>query len=572
MSLAALGRRGDTELIHATPEERRLLRERGGAGTRNPRTGLREYWTGEGDSPGNDGNPGTAGSQGSSGSNAAGQSNTSTPTEAPDTSIAVNTVPGTNPNTTSQGEAPDDGPNAGEDINDDSTRNVITRNLFRMVPGFGMANAMARGLGMIGQMMGADNTTPGDPNAPGDETPNEYPNGGPGSGIQSGAAIAASPYGAYSPIGLPGLPTLQMKRGGVARAAGTTKKAGRHGDTEIVHLSREELEALRAAWGEPTINPETGAPEYWKLGKLLKQAANVIVPAAATYLTGNPLVGAGASALTSLATGKNVKGALGNALLSYGAGKISQGFGGDSLFDSSRISSVGSDFRNFGSSISDAFSGLSGGSGLGSLGAQEYQSFDDYDVPPAPLSKPSAPTGGSDDWFERNKGLIALAAPVALGAMAPAPPKAAEAPSPRAQPPAPNWRFERRYVENPDGRPGHDYFEDYWVNDDTGERKPMAAGGLAVLREPRMFAAQGGHAGPGPVSGEGGGQDDVIPAALSDGEYVISADVVSALGDGSTEAGAKKLDAMMDQVRSHKTGRQNFPPKAKSPLSYVEAA
>lgn len=58
------------------------------------------------------------------------------------------------------------------------------------------------------------------------------------------------------------------------------------------------------------------------------------------------------------------------------------------------------------------------------------------------------------------------------------------------------------------------------------------------------------------VSGPGSGLDDAIPAiingrqpaALSSGEYVIPARVVSGLGDGSSEAGVKKLDALVNQV------------------------
>ena len=78
--------------------------------------------------------------------------------------------------------------------------------------------------------------------------------------------------------------------------------------------------------------------------------------------------------------------------------------------------------------------------------------------------------------------------------------------------------------------------------------------------------------GEGAVSGQGGGQDDAVPAKLSDGEYVHSADVVSALGDGSTAAGAKKLAHMDAAVRAHKTSHgSGFPPKAHSnPLSYVK--
>ena len=48
--------------------------------------------------------------------------------------------------------------------------------------------------------------------------------------------------------------------------------------------------------------------------------------------------------------------------------------------------------------------------------------------------------------------------------------------------------------------------------------------------------------------------NDRQPARLADGEFVIPADVVSHLGNGSTEAGAKQLHAMMTKVRKGRTG------------------
>ena len=54
------------------------------------------------------------------------------------------------------------------------------------------------------------------------------------------------------------------------------------------------------------------------------------------------------------------------------------------------------------------------------------------------------------------------------------------------------------------------------------------------------------------------GQDQ--PAALSHGEFVVPARIVSELGNGSTEAGARKLYAMMDRVqhaRQHSIGKGN---------------
>lgn len=87
----------------------------------------------------------------------------------------------------------------------------------------------------------------------------------------------------------------------------------------------------------------------------------------------------------------------------------------------------------------------------------------------------------------------------------------------------------------------------------------------------------GGYASGGPtgfVRGHGTGQDDKIPALLSDGEYVVDSDVVSALGDGSNDAGAKKLDQFRQAVRTHKrkASPKGIPPKAKGIGQYMKGA
>jgi hypothetical protein len=127
------------------------------------------------------------------------------------------------------------------------------------------------------------------------------------------------------------------------------------------------------------------------------------------------------------------------------------------------------------------------------------------------------------------------------------------------------------------------------------------------------------------ANGDGTGQSDDIPAMLHDGDYVIDADAVAALGDGSSKAGAqalskfqsivphrdggpihgnpvaakiadgeyvfpeafvtalgggdnkrgsKMLDAMREELREHKRSAptSKIPPKAKSPLDYLKMA
>ncbi len=72
----------------------------------------------------------------------------------------------------------------------------------------------------------------------------------------------------------------------------------------------------------------------------------------------------------------------------------------------------------------------------------------------------------------------------------------------------------------------------------------------------------------GMINGAGDGQSDSIPAKLSDGEFVISAPVVSALGNGSNDAGAKKLAKMQKGVISrHYSGGK--PKKSLGLGSYV---
>jgi hypothetical protein len=89
------------------------------------------------------------------------------------------------------------------------------------------------------------------------------------------------------------------------------------------------------------------------------------------------------------------------------------------------------------------------------------------------------------------------------------------------------------------------------------ERRPggprvqnMATGGIAQLKEGKYLdGASDGMADKVPATIEGKQE-----ARLSDGEFVIPADVVSHLGNGNSDAGAKVLDDMMRRVRKARTG------------------
>jgi len=104
-------------------------------------------------------------------------------------------------------------------------------------------------------------------------------------------------------------------------------------------------------------------------------------------------------------------------------------------------------------------------------------------------------------------------------------------------------------------------------------RPGMAGGGLADLGGYADYA-RGGRM----LKGPGDGMSDSIPATiagkqparLANDEFVVSADVVSGLGNGSSDAGAKQLYKMMDRVRAARTGKK-AQAKQINPTKYMPA-
>jgi hypothetical protein len=101
----------------------------------------------------------------------------------------------------------------------------------------------------------------------------------------------------------------------------------------------------------------------------------------------------------------------------------------------------------------------------------------------------------------------------------------------------------------------------------------MARGGISDLGGYSDYA-RGGRM----LKGPGDGMSDSIPASiggkrparLATEEFVVPADVVSHLGNGSSDAGAKQLYAMMDKVRTARTGRKSQG-KEINPRKYMPA-
>lgn len=115
---------------------------------------------------------------------------------------------------------------------------------------------------------------------------------------------------------------------------------------------------------------------------------------------------------------------------------------------------------------------------------------------------------------------------------------------------------------------GFDRFAQSRINTITGSSPQgrFSAGGIAGLRKGRFLEDKTDSTGnsdgmsddmPAVINGE-------QPARLTDGEFVVPADVVSHLGNGSSKAGAKRLHNMMDRIRAARTGTKKQAPAVKA--------
>jgi len=409
--------------------------------------------------------------------------------------------------------------------------------------------------------------------------------------------------------------------GGLHDEALAVRHAGRNGDGRLVHVNDEEFAAMVAEYGEPTINPETGMPEFFlgKFGKILKS----VVPLALNFIPGvGPLASAAVGAALGATGGGGLKGALlGGALGGLGAG----GAGG-----------VGAKLGTtvLGKAVAPRLAQALGSAALGAgasaaLGADPLSGalsvgLGNYMRNPMAKGMPSAPT-------PTTTAAPAASAPVSAGFSVTPENGLTLSPEFRANlsniegldldptslavsPAAAPVKFMNRDFLGIKGLPNK-----YGL---TGAAL-LAAGAYDAMKkkEDMSFPSQDeffgpkfngtgrtggfrlasmgnsapasyeydkkylGYSGGGDVGGEaqsegrsfavqgaGTGRSDEIPAMLSDGEYVFDAETVAMLGDGSSKAGAKRLDDFRVQIRKQK-GRKLAKGKishnAKRPEKYM---
>ncbi len=375
--------------------------------------------------------------------------------------------------------------------------------------------------------------------------------------------------------------------------AATLAKQGRHGDTELVHVSPQELQTLHALHprGQLPINPITGLPEAFDLGGILGAVGGSLLPAL--------FPGIGDSLGSLLGIGSDFGGALGGALLGGGLGALGSSLGGGKnplLYGG--LGALGGGLAGyfgpeigsmlgigpeglFGSAGSAAAAAGSGGLSASTEGVLDSIRNGSY-VPQAASAAGAAGSTGS--WLGRNwplmaGGLLLASTLGGKGGSTTSTPKLTQAQKDQQAAnaaPAQNYTFSRAPVPsvmNPtswytldnqnSGRPV--LFFDNPAGAYTKATTPVTGmarggripGGLGAMREARY------------VAGPDSGQADTVPARLSDGEYVIDAATVSDLGDGNNEAGARQLDALRHRVAKHKGRRQVVPPQAKPIERYL---
>jgi len=390
---------------------------------------------------------------------------------------------------------------------------------------------------------------------------------------------------------------------------------GRNGDSMLMHVSPEEVSGLQRI-GKPhgislTVNPHTGLPEAFSFGKFFKSIAPTLVGAALAPATGGASLGLTGMAATAapiiggMATGVALgQDPLTSALAGWGGGNLGNGIAGMSggagqaaavgettlnagmpaggFPNSGEFAQIGTQTVPSGNAaieasdyaINSANTAPSGGIGNLAAGMQNIGQEGSFDAFKAGM-------GGASGPASNTQAALSVGMPLGMGYLA------------GAMPPVPGENEADKYDPNRT----LNLNTDTALNLDTNTGlKLLAQGGMTSGGTPDLYgspdgtraqntlnenyglgrlnnlaaanttanAEMGGFAKGGYLDGAGDGMSDSIPATiegkqparLADGEFVIPADVVSHLGNGSTKAGAKHLYKMLDKVRKARTGNK----------------
>jgi hypothetical protein len=378
--------------------------------------------------------------------------------------------------------------------------------------------------------------------------------------------------------------------GGVAKGLGSIAmkgyaqemaQKGRFGDTMLAHISPDEAQMLKAMGGSGTINPYTGLPEYFSWRKTLKGLAK-IAPFVVPFIPG---LGLAAKAIISGVAGGlggekgfDFKRGLMSGLMSYGIGSAAQNLGltsgaaptgaeaaagaGAAPINPASSLQAGLDFPTTSTPTISAGVDLQPYVPPTDVGSMDFTPANMAATPPQPepsmfdTAKAKLTSGLETAQAKLDQPIDTLyAVPMAISSAG----MVSESDKYNAAVAAQEAEEERKK------RLGQQLFAETLGRVTTR----AAGGGMMGLSALAAGGATGPANAPRTINGAGDGMSDSVPATiegiqearLADGEFVIPADVVADLGNGSSNAGAKKLYAMMDRVRKARHGTTKQPPE-----------
>ena len=415
----------------------------------------------------------------------------------------------------------------------------------------------------------------------------------------------------------------KLAKGGLTGQAKNVAKAGVGGDTMVIHINKDEYHQLCKEWGEPTINPHTGMPQFtpfYKQSWFAPVAALAATALMATVggapigaaLLGSETAGTTLAGLTGVdALGSATVGTLaGNAVLGGVAGGLTGGLKGAATGAAlSGLGTIGSsalgNYLGAGSATGTSATTGQGIPGTSLEGAGGFTSSDlsalnagadkimttpgnavyggnlvDQGITGAtinvdPASKTSGIMSGIQGYLtDPNKmaaaavGIGAMTGALGGGSSDSASTAAPAVPTNMATDPNMTARLNTAPLDRTRLQPLIPNYYRYGTMPNAQEARYYSD---VAQQQPTVQAAHGGPLSQY-VQGGGPGRSDRIPAKLSDGEYVMDAETVALLGDGSSKAGAQKLDQFRANIRKQKgkaLAQGKFSPDAHDPSHYL---
>ena len=297
------------------------------------------------------------------------------------------------------------------------------------------------------------------------------------------------------------------------RTAQGIASKGRFGDTTLVHMSPDEVQGIEQLAGMPTTtNPDTGLPEMFSFRKLLGKTGRRILPTLGStvgFIYGGPMGAAAGSALGTKLAGGSTQDALTSGLMTGVTAGLANKIPGMDKWTSGPVApAIASPTKQ--KLILAGVGALSGEAGRAMTaqgGAQkepEIPGLPELDPMRRRVSYPGEGFGSGEYMYFN-----------------------------------PNSMYAK----------------------EGGHIKQMQEGGIASIPQTE-----------GQVEGNGDGMSDEVygdiedqqEVALSKDEFIVPADVVSGLGNGSSNAGATKLYEMMERVRMARTGKKTQPEEIKA--------